>query len=257
MLALGLFGSENNSTDESMMKSKIKIKEGIGSFSLSIPSRKLGLNRNKTWLNQGSDRSSEAYRYDSHYLTHISASIDDVSVFDASLSPYLSTNPMFRIKFKDFTDSDDITYVLTNNHGKKIQQSFKIDRKDSLKNPKASLEQKRVNPITLNPKAWAAVTVDSAIETVFPHYSTSKMDINKISFLTSRYNSLSEDNCNSIEKDCVACTNIPQVLSINTKTDLRTIAIFSTTTPKPLLAFIQLPDNGFVDIIMPFQLDKP
>ena len=254
VLSIELFASWNVDTNMPIKNPNIIIKDGIGLSKFKINSQIFGLNR---WYFDGLSTSN---RYDSNYIAHVSAAIDDVSVFDASLSPYLAEDPFFGFKFKDFTDSDDITYVLTDNHGVKIQQSFKIDRKDGLKNQKATIEQKRVKPITLNPKAWDAVTVDSAIEAVFSHYASRGTDEIEIPF----------DASTCFDKEwkpregrelagsgfCLAFYNLPRKVIINSKIGLRRIAIFSTTTPKPLLAFIQMPDNGFVDISMLFHLDK-
>ena len=215
-----------------------KIKDGIGRSGVQMYSTKMGHNR---WYFDGR---SATNRYDPNYIAHVSATIDDVSVFDASLSPYFGHDPFFMFKFKDFTDSDDITYVLTDNHGEKIQQSFKLKRYDPLKNQRATIEQKRVKPITLNPKAWEAVTVDSAIEAVFPNYASRKIEETETQFERSPFNF------------SISCPTAAIRVSIKSNIDLRRIGIFSTTTPKPLLAFIQMPDTGLVDIGIPFQIDK-
>ena len=252
VLSIELFASWNLDPNVQIMESKTKIKDGIGFARLFVRTSRYGLNGARF------DGWSESNPYNPDYLAHVSATIDDVSVFDAELSPYLPSIPYVQFGFKDFSDSDDITYVLTDNHGEKIQQSFKIDRKDGLKNQKATIEQKRIKPITLNLKAWEAVRVDSAIEAVFSRYSSRKMNKTKIPFLVdSMDNPHTSRDCNSIERDCIVCFGSPPRVDIKTQIALRKIAIFSTTTPKPLLALIQLPDNGFVDVRMNFRLAKP
>ena len=252
MFTIELFASWNLDPNVKVMESKTKIKDGIVFARLFVFTSRHGLN------GASFDGWSQSNRYNPDYLAHVSAIIDDASVFDAELSPYLPKNPYVQFGFKDFTDSDDITYVLTDNHGEKIQQSFKIERYDPLKNQKATTEQKRVKPITLNPKAWEAVAVDSAIEAVFPQYSSRKMNKTKIPLLVNSMDGTNTSrDCSSIERDCLVCSGLPPKVDIKTQAALRKIAIFSTTTPKPLLALIQLADNGFVDVRMNFQLDKP
>ena len=239
MFTIELFASWNVDPSVNIIKDhSSKIKDGIGKSGLIINSEETKLNRMRF-----DGYSKTTNRYDSNYIAHVSATIDDVSVFDAALSPYLAWNPLFKFGFKDFTDSDDITYVLTDNHGEKIQQTFKINRIDSLKNQKATIEQKRVKPIILNPKAWEAVTVESAIESVFPHYASRKKEETETRF--------SPDL-----KEAFVDVRVPMGVLIKSKIKLNRIAIFSTAMPKPLLAFIQVPDNGFVDIGMRFKLDK-
>ena len=238
VLSIELFANWNVDRNVNILDNKAKIEQGIGTSKIFIPTSRYGLNGARF------DGWSQSNRYNPDYLAQVSATIDDVVVFDAALSPYLAMNPIFKFGFIEFSDSDDIVYVLTDNHGEKIQQTFKIDRKDSLKNQKATIEQKRVKPIILNPKAWEAVAVDSAIESVFPHYASRKIEETETQFERNDINF------------SISCPLSPFNVFIKSNIDLRRIGIFSTTTPKPLLAFIQMPDTGFVDIKIPFQLDK-
>ena len=250
VLSIELFANLNVDPNVEIMKNKTKIKDGIGLSTISIANEKVGLNRHQF------DGYSLSNRYDTNYLAHVSATIDDVSVFDATLSPFLPEKAVFRFGFKDFTDSDDISYVLTDNHGEKIQQSFKIDRKDGLKNQKATIEQKRVKPITLNPKAWEAVTVDSAIEAVFPNYTSRRIEETVTLFNRDNDDTKYRPKFDCPSDECFFDRWRSMPVLIESKIKLTRIAIFSTTTPKPLLAFIQLPDGGFVDIAMLFKFDK-
>ena len=121
------------------------------------------------------------------------------------------------------------------------------------------IEQKSVKPITLNPKAWEAITIDSTIKIVFPQYASLGTEKKEISLLSNADVTSHEGarNCNSKEADCSACCNKALAVDINTNIGLKRIAFFSTATPKPLLALIQVPDSEFIDIRIPFQLDKP
>jgi len=245
VLVVGLFGSENKNTDTPIMKHETKIKNGIGTCIFIINSKKMGLNQHK-FNTQG------LLKYDSNYVSHISATIDNIFVFDAELSPYLSSEGYFKFTFKDFADSDDIRFFIADNHGKSREQFLKIKRKNISKNKKVSYTQNNVKPITVNPKAWNAITVDSAISFIYDSQVSEKAKTlfkkNDKKYMTA--------GSTCLTKECLIDTNYPVIVSIESEIALRSIAILSTSTPKPLLAFVQILNNGQAYLKLPFKLEK-
>ena len=240
ILVVGLFGGENKNTDVPIMKHKTKIKNGIGTSKFIINSKKMGLNQHK-FNAQG------LLKYDSNYVSHISATIDNVTVFDAALSPYISSEGYFKFTFKDFTDSDDITFIITDNHGKSNKQSFKINRVGVSKNREVSFQA-----VEINPKVWDASTIDSVIDLI---YASRVLKKTKTLFKKDDKNYMTMGS-SCLAQECLIDITFPVVVSIESKIDLRSIAILSTSTPKPLLAYIQIPSNGQVYFKIPFKFAK-
>lgn len=246
ILVVRLFGGENNNTDVPIMKHKTKIKNGIGTTKFIINSKKLGLNQHK-YIGQGM-----LSEYSSDYVAHVLATIDNIPVFNAKLSPYLHSKLYFKFQFKDFTDSDDITFIVTDNHGKSNKQSFKINRDNILKNKNITVKKEGAKPIKINPKAWDALTIDSAIEAVY--------GVSKINIIETSFNNYDPDQITyppgCRDKLCLIFPFNPTSTLIKSEIDVESIALFSTTTPKPLLAFIQIPENAIANIRIPLQLKE-
>lgn len=244
LLAFSLFAGESKDIVP-IIKHKTVIEDGIGVSKFIINSEQMGLNH------YDRSRNGEFGKYSSDYVSHISTTIDNMSVFDAALSPYVYSQSYISFKFKDFMGSDDITVNVTDNHGKISQQSFKIIKKSISKTKNIFSKQNPVSPEVINPKAWNSTTVDSAIEAV---YGSSDVNISKTYFNDSSTYS-GDGSC--LSENCYIDTFYPLRVSIKSEIDLQSIAIFSTSTPRPLLAYLQILDNGVSNITIPFKLEKP
>lgn len=250
VFAFSLFAGESEDIVP-IIKHKTEIENGIGISKFIINSEQMGLNQ------YDRSRNGEFGKYSSNYVSNISATIDNISIFDAALSPYVYSQSYISFKFKDFTASDDITFNVIDNHGKRSQQSFKIIKKSTSKTKNIFSKQNAVSPVVINPKAWNATTVDSAIEAI---YGSSDVNIlktyfndNNIIYPPTTY--WGDGNC--LAKNCIIDTFYPLRVSIKSEIDLQSIAIFSTSTPRPLLAFLQILNNGVSNITIPFKLEKP
>lgn len=227
-------------------KHQTVIEDCIGVSKFKINAKQMGL------ILYGNGLTGEPRRYSSDYVSHISATIDNISVFDAALSPCVSGENYLSFSFKSFTNSDDITFNVTDNHGKTREQSFKMIKKGIQKTNNILDKQNTVSSVVINPQAWEAVTIDEAIREV---YGSTKID-QITSRETSRMDLDAELNCIGSNNECIIFEYMPVKVRIESKMDLKSIAIFSSATAKPLVAFIQLPGHNIIDIVLPIKFEK-
>jgi len=60
------------------------------------------------------------------YLKQIVASINDVVVYEVSMSGFMSENPLLKFKTKGGKKGDKIVFTVTDNHGKTTTSKKKI-----------------------------------------------------------------------------------------------------------------------------------
>jgi len=65
-------------------------------------------------------------REDANFITHLSATVNGETVFDASTSQFLSKNPIFKFKFKGFAKGDKVEMVAVDRKGNTLKGKGKI-----------------------------------------------------------------------------------------------------------------------------------
>jgi sulfur-oxidizing protein SoxZ len=65
-------------------------------------------------------------RNNANFITHISATVNGKTVFDASTSQFLSKNPIFKFQFKGAAKGDKITMTWVDKKGNTETDSGKI-----------------------------------------------------------------------------------------------------------------------------------
>jgi sulfur-oxidizing protein SoxZ len=65
-------------------------------------------------------------REDANFITHLSATVNGETVFDASTSQFLSKNPIFKFKFKGFNKGDKVEMVAVDRKGNTLKGKGKI-----------------------------------------------------------------------------------------------------------------------------------
>jgi hypothetical protein len=175
-------------------------------------------------------------------------------VFDAKLRPYMSDEPRLLFTFKSFTNSDDITFNVTDHHGKIREQSFKIIKKGTQETNNVLYEPNTASSVVINPKAWEAVTIDDAIREVYGATKIDEITSREISNIVERVG----QPCLYLDKskECHIDKSSPVIVRIESKMDLKSIAIFSNATAQPLIAFIQVPGHKMTDIVLPIKFEK-
>ena len=212
LFAFSLFAGESEEIVP-IIYHKTVIKDGIGVSDFRINSKQMGL------IKDGPTANSR--KYSSDYVSHISATIDNVSVFDGELRPYVSDRPSLSFAFKNFTDSDDISFNITDHHGKTRDQSFKIIKKGTQKSNNILFEPNVVSSVVINPKAWEAVTIDDAIKEVYGATKIDEITSREISNIVERVG----EPCVYLDKskECHIDKSSPVIVRIESKIDLKSI----------------------------------
>jgi sulfur-oxidizing protein SoxZ len=65
-------------------------------------------------------------REDANFITHLSATVNGETVFDASTSQFLSKNPIFKFKFKGFKKGDKVEMIAVDRKGNTLKGKGKI-----------------------------------------------------------------------------------------------------------------------------------
>jgi sulfur-oxidizing protein SoxZ len=100
------------------MKVKAKLKNGVVSV-------KAMAKHNMVTYNQAEKKTGN--REDANFITHISATVNGETVFDASTSQFLSKNPIFKFKFKGIgAKGDKVLMTWTDRKGKTGKGKGKI-----------------------------------------------------------------------------------------------------------------------------------
>ena len=235
------FTKNSHKKDLSVLLNKTKVSNGIGLSKLRIDLEHMGLNQ---YANNS---------YSLNYVHHISAFMGEVSVFDVVLSPYMSSKIPggIQFKFKDMNNTNDIELKILDNKGNSIKETFEVKRHELTSYNEKRSKQKNETPIKISSNAMNASTVEEAIIAL---YGSKTLESTKTLFTNNTEYSALGKMC--LSKDCYVDTIFPVVVAIESKIDLRSIAILSTTTPKPLLAFIQVPNNEIVYVKIPFKLEN-
>jgi hypothetical protein len=206
-----------------LIKSKTKVEAGSGFSKFMISLKELGWNLHRSGT----------------VISNITASLEDTPIIQFSLSPYFDSKVLLvKFRFKDIKHTKEIEYAVTDSHGKSIKNNFEIIRQGKSDTSNSFLKQKSNKLITLNSKAWEASTVDEAIQAVYGISKMMKMNSKDISRET-------KDPGFSCVYDgkCYIERSSPVRVDIESKINLSSIAIFSTMTSKPLIAFIQMPNS--------------
>lgn len=225
-----------------IIKHKTKVSKGIGHTKLKIDLVCLKLNKNLNKL------------YDFHYMFHASAFLGEIPIFDAVFSPYLSDSMDggIQFKFKDIAVEKNITLKVMDNRGCSAKEIFEVERDSFNYSNEKIVKNTNEIPIKIDFNAIDASTISEAIialyglqipESIQTHFTKNN----------EKYLSLGEA---CLSKDCYIDIRKPVSVVIESTIDLNSIAIFSTATPKPLLAFIQIPNNDIVYIKIPFKFEK-
>ena len=74
--------------------------------------------------NQAEKRSGN--KDNANFITHITASVNNETVFEASTSQFLSKNPIFKFKFKGAKKGDVLTMTWTDRKGNTKTSTSKI-----------------------------------------------------------------------------------------------------------------------------------
>jgi len=99
------------------MKIKAKLKGGIVKV-------KALAKHDMTTYNQAEKKTGD--RNNANFITHISASVNGKTVFDASTSQFLSKNPIFKFQFKGAASGDELTMTWVDKKGNTKTDSSKI-----------------------------------------------------------------------------------------------------------------------------------
>lgn len=103
------------------------------------------------------------------FIRHVTAQVDGDTVYDISISPYLTPNPLLNFNYTYQGRGDTLKLIVTDNKGRQTNFSTKI--KDSLgKND--LLRSKRANSKTIDfwkekPKLWELTNTEEAIEELY------------------------------------------------------------------------------------------
>jgi sulfur-oxidizing protein SoxZ len=101
------------------MKIKAKLKKGVVSVK--------AMAKHEMWTYDIAEKKTGS-RDNANFITHMSATVNGKTVFDASTSQFLSKNPIFKFKFKaaDFKKGDKIVMTWVDLKGKTKTSKGKI-----------------------------------------------------------------------------------------------------------------------------------
>ncbi|NOR55091.1 MAG: hypothetical protein GQ531_02675 [Sulfurovum sp.] len=173
------------------------------------------------------------------FLEHITVFMGERLLFDATLSPYLSNNPMFKIKVKNSVIDEAFTLTAVNNIG--YQKSLTLQPKKVHKLPTEMLIPSKENKVCdfkqLSPEMWSAKSVDDAVKLfygdVLYHEGNIKVTLPEIAG---------------------NAAVIP--MTIKSDIDLESVAILSNTTEHPLIAVFNVPKGLKIDYNLKFKAKK-
>lgn len=232
------FAKLKTKTEGEFLKSKLR-----------LYSDKLGVNYKKRRGQYNEVCKCFPVQYSKHYIEQITVTIKNVPVLDIQLSPFLFSNPKIEFKSRDVSNANSIQLLVRDNSKKTSIASFKIKR-DHKKNGMKSAYKASFKQVHVSSKAWNSTTIGEAIKEV---YGTSlKKSKNKRHFLDA--NTTRTWFCKN--EVCMHDTTSPINIVLKSNRKLESISIFSSNTEKALLAVLTVPENGFVDVEIPFQIDR-
>ncbi len=104
------------------------------------------------------------------YINHISASVGNRIVYDASLSAYLHQNPIIKFDYKYKNVGDILNIIATSNKGKKFYKSKKMKMKSKPKQQNRKIEKiSFLDYRSIKPNLWKEQTVDEALRELYGH----------------------------------------------------------------------------------------
>jgi len=99
------------------MKIKAKIKDGITEVK--------AMAKHDMWTYDIAEKKT-GDRNNANFITHIDAKVGDKVVFDASVSQFLSKNPIFKFSFKGFKKGDELVMTWVDLKGNTNTSKTKI-----------------------------------------------------------------------------------------------------------------------------------
>jgi sulfur-oxidizing protein SoxY len=167
------------------------------------------------------------------FISHITVKVNNRNVYDVATSAYLNKHPLLRFQYKPYSKNDILEFIVTNNNGKHMKQSFLIDgmgeKEIAISKPETIPFVADDNPI--NPKLWEEVTTKDAIETL---YGSMTPIIGHIKL--------------TVPEVVLNHRGIP--IYIQSNEDLESIAIFVDKNPRSAIAVINNPKGGIIDYML-------
>jgi sulfur-oxidizing protein SoxY len=167
------------------------------------------------------------------FISHITVRVNNRIVYDVATSGYLNKHPLLKFKYKPYSKNDILEFIVTNNNGKQMKQSFKVDGMGEKEIPisKPEIISLIKDDHLIRPKLWEEVTTKEAIKTL---YGSVTPIIGHIKL------------------------TVPEVVSnhsaipiyIQSNEDLESIAIFIDKNPRSAIAVINNPIGGIIDYML-------
>ena len=105
---------------------------------------------------------AQKYRKPPHFLTHVMISVKEHLLYDATLSPYLSKNPIFKAKFT-YKEKLDTSPVIAVRDNAKFSAKAKVSRLHKIKRDPFSYKVDDSHDYrVLKPAVWSAIGIDDA-----------------------------------------------------------------------------------------------
>ncbi len=111
-----------------------------------------------------------------HFLMHMTVSVKDKLLMDATLSPYLSQNPFFKAKFT-YKEKLDTSPVIAVRDNVKFNAKAKVSRMHKIKRDPFSYKVEGSHDYrVLKPAVWSAIGIDDAIRAFYGAVSFQESD---------------------------------------------------------------------------------
>jgi len=170
------------------------------------------------------------------FLEHVTIFMGERLLFDATLSPNLSQNPMFKVKVKNSVIDEAFTLTAVNNIG--YQKSLTLQPKEVYRLPTETSIPSKENQVRdfrqVSPEIWSAKSVDDATKVLYGdvlyHEGNIKITLPDIASNTGA---------------------IP--ITIKSDIDLESVAILSNTTEHPVIVVFNVPKGLKVDYHLKFK----
>jgi len=194
----------------------------------------------------------DRYDFSSNFISKVTATVGEKIILDISLNHYYYVLGRGRIYFKlnnRLPYADTIEYTLTNNHGDSIKKDVDVRAKLKYFDDKKTSKYLNAKRVKINPKAWNETSIDGAIKTLYGANALVEIKENK----HKQYMKIKK--C-IFEGKCSHGVYAPMKIVVKSKSEFESIAIFSTTTEKALLAVIQGAKDDTTYIEIPFRIEK-
>lgn len=186
------------------------------------------------------------------FLPTITAKVDGKVVFDLKANTFLAKDSIVKFKFKSFESANQIDFFARNNSGESLHKNFEIEHDGKGFKNGSFVNETGSNLKEIDIKAWEAVTVDEAIQAIYGTTKIHEIDSKEIS----RMSKGRGFHCLYFNDACTINHQLPVRVRIESKMDLNSIAIFSNSTARSLIAFIQMPGHSITDIHLPIKFEK-